>query len=887
MPGGLATQLRLRTAPPAVSVGLIHRRRLDDQLDLGVQHRLTLVCAGPGSGKTLALAAWLADGDLPGPVAWLTLDVTDNDLPTFWSDLLGALTSAGALALDTPLGNFVPATNFGAAEALQVCLGLAELPAPVVLVLDDFHLITDHAVLASFERLLELGPTPLRLIVTARRDPVLRLHRLRLHGHLVEIRSEDLAFTEAEAAELFGGDGLQLSQAQLQTLQRHTQGWPAGVRLAAMYLDPDDIDAGIARFSGNERSVAEYLVGEVLDGLSPEQRDFLLQTSVAERICAPLAEALTGRVDSHRTLRQLAAANALVVALSADGEWFSYHPLFRDMLAHRLGAQQPGVAVALHRRAAVWFDEHDEPIPAINHACASGDWDEVGRLLVLGSGQLLVTSSAAALAAALAPAAARAATRPSWATLLAAAACHYQQRDYDALRSDLDEAGLYVDEMPEELRTATEVFRAALMIAVARAKWEPAALVTAASQVLDLLDGSSRRLVPTGRAYRIIGTNNVAVGQLWTGELDSAAAQLDFAAGQAKDLHLDLTELNIQAHLAVLDVIHGRLHQAHQRALVAQELMDRRGWAAEGQALGVHLSMGLTQLAWNRPDLAMVHIDRGVAASAPVRDVHARLALGIASVSVNLARGDTPGAGDALARVVAEKVILKDPEQLLARWCRVAEAEVDLAAGAARRVVDRIGDVPDDTGFASALERVVLARAHLLIGRPEQAVGVLEPLLSTPARYLVPVVDAHLLGALAQHRLHRRSTALALTSRAIDLAQPQQLIGPFRGVGVEVVELIIRRMQHSALHRAFITEVLAAGAEPAAPPQLPLEYERLSERELIVLRYLPGMLKAAEIASDLFVSVNTVKAHNKSIYRKLGATNRREAVDHARAINLI
>ncbi len=297
----------------------------------------------------------MAGGAAPGRVAWLSLDNADNDPRTFWSDLLGALAESGAVPQGSPLGDIIPAAGFGATEALQVRSRLADLPSPVVLVLDDFHEITSDTVLETFERLVEHQPAPLRLVVLTRADPVLRLHRLRVSGNLTEIRTHDLAFTEAEAAELFDLQGMHLQPDQLDVLRTRTEGWPAGLRLAAMSLDPADIEGGIARFSGSERSVADYLIGEVIDRLPREDRDFLLKTSIVENLTGDLADQLTGRGDSQQVLERLVGANAFVVAMGEKNEWFSYHPLLRELMRHRLALEQPRAVADLHRLAAQWM----------------------------------------------------------------------------------------------------------------------------------------------------------------------------------------------------------------------------------------------------------------------------------------------------------------------------------------------------------------------------------------------------------------------------------------------------------------------------------------------------------------------------------------------------
>jgi LuxR family maltose regulon positive regulatory protein len=467
VPEQLQSLLTLKARPPLVPPGLVRRRRLDESLTLAVQRPLTLVSAGPGAGKTLAVAAWVADGVAPGRVAWLSLDAADNDPRTFWSDLLGALVESGAVPPGSPLADIIPAAGFGATEALQVRSRLADLPSPVVLVLDDFHEITSDSVLEAFERLVDHQPAPLRLVVLTRADPVLRLHRLRVSGNLTEIRTLDLAFTDSEAAELFGLQGMQLSPSQLDVLRTRTEGWPAGLRLAAMSLDPADVEDGITRFSGSERSVADYLIGEVIERLPMQDRDFLLRTSITEKLTGDLADHLTGRSDSQQILERLVGANAFVVALGEKNEWFSYHPLLRELMRHRLALEQHRAVAELHRVAAQWFATQGEPIESIRHSILAGDLDGAGRLLVAILPKFL-TPDGPALATVIEPLARTANESPSLSALLASAGCHLQRHEYAAMRRDAVDARDFLDEAAPGVRVSAEVLIALFEMAASR-----------------------------------------------------------------------------------------------------------------------------------------------------------------------------------------------------------------------------------------------------------------------------------------------------------------------------------------------------------------------------------------------------------------------------------
>ncbi|HEY4991420.1 MAG TPA: LuxR C-terminal-related transcriptional regulator [Nakamurella sp.] len=878
--------LRLRASPPAVPAAFVRRPRLENRLTDAVAHPVTLVSAGPGYGKTLTLASWIRLGSAPGVVAWLTLDETDNDLQAFWSDVLGALTIGGALPSDSALREVVPAAGFGAREAHRVRAGLAELPALVTLVLDDFQHVGDRRVLESFGQLLEHQPPELRVVLAARADPALRLNRLRVSGELTDIRADDLAFTATEAAELLDRSGIQLSAHPLGLLLDRIQGWAAGLRMAVMCRDPAGIDGGFSRFTGSERLVAEYLIEEVIDQLPEHERQFLLATSVADRLSAGLADAVTGHGDAQLILERLVARNALIVGLAGQNTWFTVHPLLRELLRHRLALEQPGTVTELHLRASRWFAAQGEPITAIRHASAAQHWDEVGRLLTGLALPQLLTTSGPALVSALGPAAARARVDPTASTLLAVAVCHFQRHDYEPMVRAANAAAELLADVPEGDRPAADVLIALVRLAHSRTR-NPATTPQSAARLLDLLDRVPRRQLPAIEQYRVLAATNAAVGQLWTGDLDEAEAQLHTVDAQCRLLGLGLTLLSVQAHLALLDVIHGRLPDAYRRASAAREIAEQRGWTSEPQALGLYAALAMTNLEWNQLDAAKREVDSGLTVSDSGSDPACQLVLAMTAVGIAVARHDhtaTRAAADSLDAIEEQAGELPP---LLARWCAVAHADAHLIAGEPGAAIDRLGHAREPSGFADALERVVRAKAHLLLDQPEAALDLLDPVAATAMPYRGAVVESKILAAVAADRLHRDTAAMAAITEAVDLAQSVSMVRAFLAAGPRVAALIARHRHIVARHLEFTRELTPAVTNHEPIDTGPPPVDALTERELAVLTYLPTMFKAPEIAADLFVSVNTVKTHQRSIYRKLGVTTRRDAVDRARAMRLL
>jgi LuxR family maltose regulon positive regulatory protein len=512
--------LTLRTSPPTIPPRFVRRPRVDAALSRAAAGAVTLVSAGPGYGKTLGLAHWARHGDPPGRVAWLSVDGSDDSLPGFWSALLGAVQVSGAVPAAHALLGLQPAASFGPAEAAGVIDGLAALPDPLVIVLDDVQQLRDRDLLHSIDLLLERRPPGLHVVLSARYDPPLRLRRLAVADGLTELRSRELAFTTAEARDLLAGSDLPLPDPVVDALVERTRGWAAGLRLAAMSLGPHTSEADVTRLRGSDRPVAEYLLEEVLDQLTADDRRFLLFSSVADPVCAGLASALTGDDDAQSRLARLEGHNAFLVGLAGDRTWFGWHPLFRELLAHRLKIEAPGMAGQLHRRAAAWLEADGDHVAAIGQLTEAGDWASIGRLITERAAPDLVAAQGGALVDALEPTARRSRVDPTPATLLASALWNFRRFDYDAMLRDTNSAALAAADRTDGSTdngtdgspatgspdpSGIDVLVVVLRMAYARAR-DPRSLVATAGEALELIDRVPRHRVPrwsgTGRSPR-------------------------------------------------------------------------------------------------------------------------------------------------------------------------------------------------------------------------------------------------------------------------------------------------------------------------------------------------------------------------------------------------
>src|SRR3954452_20660297 len=378
MPAGKSGTPTLVTqfAPPSPPFGHVERPRLLERVERGLVEPVTLVCGPAGSGKTALLSSALGPG-CPHRVAWVSLEPGDDDPAGFWRAVLASLTLAGAAAPGSALAALAPPVRDSRHMFMPLLVNaLAELDAPIVLVLDDVHVLRSRECLNDLSFLVLHAPNELRLVLGARTDPALPLHVLRVRARLTEIRVADLAFTEPEAAALLAAHGLDLAPELVSALVARTEGWAAGLRLAALSLQGrDDPERFVTEFAGDDRVVGDYLVAEVLDRQPPKLRAFLLRTSLVDRISGDLADALTGQRSSTDLLADLERTNGFVLGVDSRREWFRYHRLFAKLLRTRATRELASELPELYARAARWYAERGMGSEALQHAAAAGEWD--------------------------------------------------------------------------------------------------------------------------------------------------------------------------------------------------------------------------------------------------------------------------------------------------------------------------------------------------------------------------------------------------------------------------------------------------------------------------------------------------------------------------------
>ncbi|RSM69595.1 helix-turn-helix transcriptional regulator [Actinoplanes sp. ATCC 53533] len=865
---------------PHVERSRLYRPRLTELLDTGVRRLVTLVSAGPGWGKTTMVSAWSATQLLP--VAWLTLDPYDNDPQVFATHVLAALRSTAVTATGQSPGDFdaLPDDSIGHIRALSRLF--SQLRAPVVLVLDDFDVIHDRRLIRDLSGLLRPPRDDFRLVLISRSEPTLPLHRLRAAGELSEIRASDLAFTAVEAAELLAGQGVNLAPDEIGLLVRRTEGWAVGLQLAASFVAGPD-GGSVADFTGDLRPVDDYLSEEVLARQTAQFRSFLLYTSICEHLCGDLADAITGENTGQRTLEELEQVNQFVVRLDSRPFWFRYHHLIRDVLQHHLMVEAPGMLPRLHRRAADWYAKHDLIIDALCHAVAAQDWAYVGRLVV-DAAPMILSRDRGRLVKVLeqVPAAEFGGTAE---LVLCGAILQFNAGDYAGIRERLGEARELLTDRSVAERRAVEISIRALRGAVSRVDGDMPAMIDDTVGQLTALTHVPLARLPATLQYRAIALNNGGVALLWTGRPEAAERYLSMAVAAAHNVGVDLVEINALGHLALLEVVFGSVREADRLVRIAQDRAQQGGWTNSLQVVATHHAAALVELERGCPGRAERPLQQGLRAHRSEPEAAQwKISLGIAA-RLAMAQDRLPSAR-AFLREAHRQRYPRARIPTIDRWLLAAESEADLRSGRPELVRQRYA-TPARRGTLTLPERNLLVRAALA-GRD---LGEAQALLAERGSLMsetVATVEARILGALVSEAAGRGLEADELLAKAITMAAPEGIRRPFLGLaGGRLGPLIARQSLVTGERTSFIADLLqrigGTGPMDAAPGRI----MTLSHRETEVLRYLPTMLTAAEIGEELGVSVNTIKAHMRAIYRKLGTTRRRQAVARAREHGLI
>lgn len=888
--------------------GALRRRRLTERRGAAIRAPLTVLSAPAGFGKTTLLTEWLADASAGGAaVACVSLDGRDNDPLLFWTYIVTALRAAVPGFGDAVLALLASSSSANDATLAVLLNEVEGLSTDLVLALDDYHVIDTPEVHEGITFVLEHQPSQLHLILATRSDPPLPLGQLRAHARLVEVRAAELRFTTEEAAQYLNDSmGLELSNNDVAVLEGRTEGWIAALQLAALSLQGrTGAGAFIAGFAGDDHFVVDYLAEEVLARQPDDVRDFLLRTSILESLTGKLCDALTGRVGGKAALVALDRANLFLVALDDRREWYRYHHLFADVLRAYLLDERPHEVAELHRRAGTWFEAHGDTSQAISHALAGGDHGRAADLMELAMPKMRRERREAELARwvrGMPNDVLR--TRPVLGVAFVGALA--QALKFDTVAERLDEvealvrtadgtwpqrppSGVFVVDQDNyrSLPAHIEMYRAALALAhgelantitharaaLALAPRDDLLALSAAGALAGLASWSTGDLAGAHAAYTESVAGLTGAGFLadvlgctvTLGDIRRTQGQLG-AAVRTYQRALDLTEST-----AATEPLRGRADMHVGLAGVLLECNDLTGAMEHlsiSRRLGDHNGLPQNAYRW-RVVMARLREAEG--------DLDDALRL--------LDEADHVYVGDFAPNV--------QPVPAVRARLRIRRAELAHAQEWADERRVRSGDAPS---CLREYEHLTLARLLIARYRGDPDAGSIRDVLAVLDRLLAAaenggrgasVIEILMLQADAHHACGDSPAALAALRDAVTLAQPEGFVRLFVDEGAPMAALLnaLRKLPDAPayVHRLIVSTTTFASRRSV--------YQQLgaplSERELDVLRLLGGDLGGPDIARRLSVSLNTVRTHTKSIYAKLGVTNRRQAVGRARELNLI
>ena len=867
---------------------LIARGDLLAALDRAATRKVTIISAPAGSGKTSLLRAW---ADRPGErrrLAVLRVQRDQQDAQQFWLALLDAVCDASAVS-----GRAVPQAatpDFNPSAMVdRVLAELADAGGGITLVIDDLHELNAPEAVAQLSRLLANLPPHVHAILTTRHDLPLRVHQLRLAGELAEIRAADLRFSEGETRELLHASGIALSESGAALLYQRTEGWAAGLRLAAISLaGHPDPERFVAAFSGSDRMVAEYLIAEMLERQPPDVQDLLLRTCLVDRVNAELADVLTGRPGSERILLELGDANAFVEALDPERTWFRYHHLFGDLLRLELRRTLPGDVSALHRRAAGWFIRQGQVAEAVRHTQAAGDWPEAARLLADHSFSLTLDGQAQTMLA-LARAFPPGTDYPELA--LVRAGGDLAQGRLDEAAAHLAVAEAYARTAPPDRRHRLQVAVASLQLSLSRRRGHLAGVIEQARFLASPVTGQSDQDIALGSDLRAVALMNLGTAEAWTlGQADAPDAERHLRQGAdlARQIGRPYLEVGCLAQLGFAALVLHSFATTQRRCREAIALAERYGWGAE-PVIAPALIMLAGTLVWTGEfDEGERWLQRTRQALQTDTGPDIRLLLHQTAALLHAGRGrhhqaleEFSAAEDLAAQLAGSQAL----GSRTTRWLPATQARLGLT-GEARALLAGL----DDERAGSGEIRNARAVICLAEGDPAGALSAVQPVLDGTAPILghVTIMEAHLLAGLAHRELGDQRGANQAAERALALAESDRLILPF--AMTDAGKLLEGLPRHETAHTALLADILDVlhGSSPAAKEESPLPpSEELTPGELRVLRYLPTNLSRPEIAGELSLSPNTVNAHVRSIYAKLDVRDRSSAVQRARQLRLL
>ncbi len=873
----LTTKLYIPPLRPKVVVRTLLIERLNEGLFLG--RNLTLISAPAGFGKSTLVSEWIVSSKRPA--AWLSLDKGDKDPIRFLTYVVAALQTivpkigAGTLRL-------LQSPQSPSFESILTTLvnEIATLPDNIILVLDDYHLIDAKPVDHALAFLLEHLPPQIHLVIATREDPHLPLARIRARGQLTELRASDLRFTPSEAAEFLNQVmGLNLPGEDIAALETRTEGWIVGLQFAAISMQGrHDISSFIKSFTGSHHFVLDYLIEEILQQQPKSVQDFLLRTSILDRLCGDLCDAvLLSPVGSGQaTLETIERANLFILPLDNERCWYRYHHLFADLLRQRLHERPPSpekkahsLVNELHLRASLWYENNGLEIEAFQHAAAANDIERAARL-VEGEGMPLQYRGAmtpvmdwlASLPTTVLDA------RPSlW--VMYASALTMVSETISGVEQKLQAAESALQGAEPSVKNRDLIGQIAAIRAMLAIPWHEAeTIITQSRRALEYLHPDNLPLRTTttwtlGFAYQLQG-ERAAASQAY-----SEAISISQASGNI------MITLAASTSLGQVQETENQLHMAAESYRRVLQLAGDPPWTAACEA---YLGLARVLYEWNDLDTAQQHGQQCLQLARQMENVDTPATCEVFLVRLKLAQGDVAGA----ATVLAEADQFLRQHNFAHRRAEVAAARV--------LVLLRQGNLAAAAHLAQTQDLPIsLARVHLKQGDPAAALAILEPRQrqAEAKGWHDEQLKIMILKAVAFHIRGEKERAVQILGDTLELAEPGGFIRIFIDEGPPMEALLRETTKHSTVSN-YVRQLLEAyGNTEGRTPVSQHLIEPLSERELEVLKLLKTELNGPEIARELMVSLNTVRTHTKSIYNKLGVNNRRMAVRRAEELDLL
>ena len=848
--------------------------------------RVTVISAPPGSGKTSLLRAWAERAAGLRRVAFVSVERDQQDGARFWGAVLDAVRRP-----DRSIGTEAEPAATAALDPDELVdrtlSEVAEQIEPVVLIIDDLHELRAADALTQLEHLLAALPSSSRVVLSSRRDPAIRLHRLRLADEVAEIRAGDLRFTEPETRELLATSGIGLSDAGALALHQRTEGWAAGLRLAVISLSGHpDPERFVAEFSGTDRAIAEYLMAEMLERQPSDVQRMLLRTSLVDRLNGELADLLAGRSGSEQMLLELEDANAFVMSLDAQRTWFRYHQLLADFLRLELRRTMADEVPDLHRRAARWFADNGDVVEAVRHTLAAGDWPDAARLVADHSFSWVLDGQAGTIDAVLqAFPEGASADHPDLA--LAHAANELNHGRLEEAVAQLTLAESHVQSAPPARRRRLTVAIASLRLALARRSGQFTEVIEQVNTLDASISNESSEAIAMGSELRAVALLNLGIVETWSRRFDDAERHLSEGATLAQAIGRPYLEVACRAH-QIFPTTLVSLASARDRGRQAVALAERYGLGDRpilAPALGAVAFWAIWMGEFDEGESAL---RRAWEVAEPRIDPAAAVLLHMVTGQLHAARGQHQAALEAFAAGAQAQSLLTGVHAFatpVVGWLAATQARLGMP-DEARETLTGCSAEPGRMGFIYNA-RAVICMAE---GDPAAALdAVREVRANTPtAGPPFTLVEAHLLAGIAHLALDDRDAAAAAAEEALSAAEPDRLIFPF--ALTEAAELLDALPRHKTAHGALladIVDVLQGTSAPSTDREPLSQPDELSPSELRVLRYLPTNMTRPEIARELYVSINTVNTHIRNIYAKLGARGRSSAVERARELRLL